>query len=164
MTRISLLTARACAGGIAAVFAFAPVAPAANVPETLFTKNAGMSELLRHAEDKALTSDAMRQLKPGPRDLNVFGFFQDRMPPDAEVRILVSQKAGGMEGNPGDGVNLFLDGWQVAIMRGRFAFGSGDGILFQSRLQTGGAVSTFDRTPHLVAVLSSNLSPLFEKN
>ena len=133
------------------------IVPARDVPDSLFAANVGQLDLLRHVAAKALTHEAAKRLPKSPENLYVFAFFQDRLPPDAEVQLRVSETPEGIGGDPNLSATVDFDGWRVATMRAKFALNSGTEFFIKAIYRPGSPLPAAERTPRLVGSLSSHL-------
>lgn len=133
------------------------VVPATAFPDGVLSPELDWPQLARVVADKALTPEAAKRLPLAPEDLYVFAFFQDRLPPDAEVQIRVSETPEGIAGDPSFSTTMDFDGWRVAAMRAKLALGTGTEFFFKAIYRPGSPLPAAERTPRPVAMLSSHL-------
>lgn len=132
------------------------IVPAEAFPGPVLDTVSDPLELLRQVSAKAVTGPAAGRVTRAPGDYTVFAFFLDRLPPDAEVQLRVSDVEDGIGGDPGNSVGLYYQGWRVAVLRARFAIDAGLELFLKAVYRPGSGVPAEDRKPRLAGVLSSH--------
>ena len=107
-------------------------------------------ELLR-----AAVENASREPSPQPREYYIFAFSANRLPLDAVIELRLSDTPEGIEGHPGNSVQLDHQGWRTAVMRGTFARTAGEEFSIKAIYRPGAGTPIEERPPRLVAVVSS---------
>ena len=142
----------------AEVVALAPTRPEVRVfivPVDEFPGGALQSEgdgleLLR-----AVVENASHEPSSLQREYYIFAFGADRLPPDAVLELRLSDTPDGIEGYPGNSVQLDHHGWRTAVMRATFARTPGEEFFIKAVYRPGAGTPLEERSPRLVAVASS---------
>lgn len=133
------------------------IVPAEDVPDDVLDVEAGELELLHHVAAHAVGVSGSAQPPTTARDYYVFAFIVDRLPPDAQVQLRVSDTPEGIDGEAGNAVDVDFHGWRVAVLRGTFTLNSGPELFIKAVYTPGGDTPPEQRSPRLAAVFSSHL-------
>lgn len=126
------------------------IVPADEFPAGALQSEGDGLELLR-----AAVENASREPSPLPREYYIFAFSANRLPLDAVIELRLSDTPEGIEGHPGNSVQLDHQGWRTAVMRGTFARTAGEEFFIKAIYRPGAGTPIEERPPRLVAVVSS---------
>lgn len=133
------------------------VVPATAFLDGVFPPELDWSQLARLVADKTLPLDRPERLSKSPQSYYVVAFVMERLPPDAEFQLRVSETPEGIEGDHSFSVTKDFDGWRVATMRGKFTLNSETEFFIKAIYTPGIPLPAAERTPRLVGSLSSYL-------
>lgn len=127
------------------------VVAAKDIPGSLLERSADQLELFRTVADRAVHSAG-----GAPQDYYVFAFVIDRVSPDSQFQLMVSDQAAGLSGASGNAVTTDFSGWRVGVLRGEFALGAGPELFFKTVYTPGAREADGGGKARLAGVFSSH--------
>lgn len=147
----------------AAALTMAPPSPetriyvvmAKDIPDSLLEGSTDQLELFRTVADRAVHG-AGGAIASSPQDYYVFAFVIDRVSPDSQFQLMVSDQAAGLSGASGNAVTTDFSGWRVGVLRGEFALGAGPELFFKTVYTPGAREADGGGKARLAGVFSSH--------